>query len=351
VTLGDLDRATEPDGLIVPAGVVSGTGLFGLTLGGGFGWLTRAYGLTIDSMLAAKLVTADGSHLRASDDENHELFWGLRGGGGNFGVVTSITYRARRLGPKVFSGNLIYNRPNWRAALEGYARWTADLPDELTSIVSFLVPAPSWDLGDDTIMLVGFTWVGDDQVEADRLVNRMRGLAKPDVEVVEPARWVEWQSQADELFPRGSRAYWKNVPFDSLGESEISAILEHVERLAPGSAADIHHMGGAVARVAHDATAFPDRSANYWLNIYGFWSDAAEDEQRIAWTRSFHGALQSSARAGEYVNFLGTEGPRADARQLALTSYGQEKFDRLVALKQRYDPTNLFRLNHNIPLE
>ncbi len=351
VTLGDLDRATESAGLVVPAGVVSGTGLFGLTLGGGFGWLTRAYGLTIDSMLSAELMTAAGDHVTASETENPELFWGLRGGGGNFGVVTSITYRAQRLGPQVFSGNLIYRRPSWPAALEAYARWTADLPTELTSIISFLVPAPGWELGDDTIMLVGFTWADANQAEAERLVDQMRALAKPDEEAVEPARWVEWQSAADELFPRGSRAYWKNVPFDDLGEAEIAAILDHVDTLAAGSAADIHHMGGAVARVPESATAFPDRSARYWINVYGFWNDPGQDAERIAWARSFHAALRPSARGGEYVNFLGTEGPRADARQLAVTSYGQEKFDRLVALKRRYDPTNLFRLNHNIPID
>ncbi len=198
-------------------------------------------------------------------------------------------------------------------------------------------------------MLVGFTWAGPEQAEAERLVDRMRALAKPDDESVEPARWIDWQSQADGLFPRGSRAYWKNVAFDRLGEREIDAVLGHVERLAAGSAADIHHMGGAVIDVPDDATAFPDRSARYWLNAYGFWTEAAQDAGRIAWARSVHAALQPSARAVEYVNFLGTEGPRADARQLALRAYGPAKFERLVALKGRYDPSNLFRLNHNIP--
>jgi FAD/FMN-containing dehydrogenase len=294
-------------------------------------------------------VTAGGDSVNASETENVGLFWGLRGGGGNFGVVTSITYRAEQLGPRVFSGNLIYGRPNWPTALKAYERWTADLPDELTSIVSFMVPDPAWELGDEALMLVGFTWAGADLGEAVQVVDRMRALAKPDVEAVEPARWVEWQSQADGLFPRGSRAYWKNVALDRLGDAEVEAILAHVDRLAAGSAADIHHMGGAVSRVAHDATAFPDRSARFWINVYGFWSDAAQDDERIAWTRSFHAALQPWARAGEYVNFLGAEGPRADPRQLALATYGQEKLDRLVALKRRYDPTNLFRLNHNIP--
>jgi len=349
VTLSDLDQATESAGLIVPIGVVSGTGLFGLTLGGGFGWLTRPFGLTLDNMLAAEVITASGDRVQASETENPELFWGLRGGGGNFGVVSSITYQAQRLGPKVFAGNLIYRRPNWRVALEAYAQWTADLPDELTSIVTCIVPAPDWDLGDDTLMLVGFTWIGNDQVEAERLVDTMRTLAKPDEESIDAARWVDWQSQADALFPRGSRAYWKNVPFDHLDHGEIGVVLDHVGRLSAGSAVDIHHMGGAMSRVPDGATAFPDRSARYWINVYGFWNDAQQDAERIAWTRSLHAGLQPTARSGEYVNFLGTEGPRSDARELAMTAYGPQKFERLVALKRQYDPSNLFRLNHNIP--
>jgi FAD/FMN-containing dehydrogenase len=177
----------------------------------------------------------------------------------------------------------------------------------------------------------------------------MRALATPDEEAVDETRWIEWQSAADALFPRGSRAYWKNVPFDDLGDREIAIMLDHISRLSAGSAVDVHHMGGAVQRVPQDATAFPDRSARYWMNIYGFWDDPLQDVDRIAWTRSLHAALQPSAHAGEYVNFLGTEGPRADARALALTAYGPEKLERLVALKRRYDPSNLFRLNHNIP--
>ncbi len=349
VTLADVDRATEPAGLVVPIGVVSGTGMAGLTLGGGFGWLTRPFGLTIDSLLAAGVVTADGRTVVASADENPDLLWGLRGGGGNFGVVTSFTYRAYRLGPHVYAGNLIYRRQRWRDALRAYAGWSRDLPDALTSIISFLVPPPEWELGDDTLMIVGFTWADADEAAGAALVDHLRSAAAPDAEVVEPARWVDWQSQADGLFPRGSRAYWKNIGFDELSTATIEAIADHVGRLSAGSAADIHHMGGAFARVPEDATAFPDRSARYWLNIYGFWSEPAEDDARIAWTRSFHAAIEPHSRPGEYVNFLGNEGARANPRRLALQAYGPAKLERLVELKRRYDPTNLFRLNHNIP--
>lgn len=352
VILGDLDRETEPFGLVVPIGVVTGTGVGGLTLGGGVGWLTRAFGLTIDSLLSADVVTADGRVVRASPDDDADLFWGIRGGGGNFGIVTSMEFRAYGLGPTVFAGNFVYGRPRWAEALRAYAAWTEGLPDELTSIVSFLRPHPDWDMGDEILMLAGFTWAGPDPAEAERLLARLRATAPPDAEVVEPARWVTWQAQADALFPKGVRAYWKNASLDRLDEGAIDAIVEHAAK-APGlgSGYDIHHMGGAVTRVPEEATAFPNRSAGFWLNMYGVWSDPADDQRGRAWARDAHAALQPYAAVGQYVNFLGAEGADAanDGRAQALAAYGPAKLARLVELKRRYDPENVFRLNHNIP--
>jgi len=348
-TLGDMDRATEPHALAVPSGVISGTGVAGLTLGGGVGWLTRAYGLTADNLLAADVVTARGERLHASDSQNADLFWGLRGGGGNFGVVTSFTFRAYPLGPSVFGANLFYGRPAWPKALRAYAEWTRGLPDEMTSIVTFMVPPPDWELGDEVLMIIGAAWSGPDDAEPEALIARLSEAAPPDGEVVEPTTWRAWQSAADGLFPRGVRAYWKNASFDRLDDPIIDALIVHAGRLTKrGAAADIHHMEGAFGRVPEDATPFPNRSARYWLNIYGYWGDAAEDPERIAWVRGFHTALQPHAMAGHYVNFLGDEGPGADRRALALEAYGAERLQRLVELKRRYDPQNLFRLNHNI---
>ena len=164
-TLADLDRATQAHGLAVPLGVVSGTGVAGLTVGGGIGWLTRPHGLTIDNLIAADVVTASGETVRASQTQNTELFWGIRGGGGNFGVVSSFTYRAHPLGPVVFAGTLAYRQENWQAALRAYAAWTRDLPDALGSIISFLVPPADWGMGDQTLMLVGFAWASPDHEE------------------------------------------------------------------------------------------------------------------------------------------------------------------------------------------
>jgi FAD/FMN-containing dehydrogenase len=351
-TLGHVDRATEPHGLAVPIGVVGGTGIAGLTLGGGVGWLTRAYGLTVDNLLEAEVVTADGETVRASEADNPDLFWGLRGGGGNFGVVSSFTYRAHPLGPAVFAGTFLYGADHWRDALRGWAAWAASAPDGLTSIATVVVPPPEFELGDDPLMLLGWAWAGDDRVAAERTLDALRQAAPPEREIVDPVSWTAWQSQADSLFPKGVRAYWKNTSFDRLDDATIEVIAGHAaEQTWRGTAFDIHHMGGAFGRVPADATPFPDRSAVYWLNIYGFWPDPADDAARVAFVRRFARAMRPHASGGQYVNFLGAEEgqDRASAsRAAALAVYGPEKLRRLADVKRRYDPENVFRLNHNI---
>jgi FAD/FMN-containing dehydrogenase len=360
-TLADVDRATEPHHLAVPIGVVSGTGMAGLTLGGGVGWLTRAYGLTVDNLLRAEVITATGERVSASATENSELFWGLRGGGGNFGVVTRFTFRAHPLGPDIASGNLIYGLDQARDALQAYAAWTADLPDEMTSIISFLIPPADWELGDELLMIIGFVWAGPDRAAAERLIDRLRAAGAPKAENLAPVTWRTWQSAADGLFPRGSRAYWKNTSFERLDDATIDTLIDRARDLTwQGTAFDIHHMGGAFGRVDEDATPFPNRAARYWLNVYGFWREPADDDRRTEWVRGFARAMESHASGGVYLNFLGQEGAapgtgdagsRGTTREAALAVYGARKLERLVALKRRYDPTNLFRLNHNIPVE
>jgi FAD/FMN-containing dehydrogenase len=351
-TLGDVDRATEPHGLAVPIGVVSATGVAGLTLGGGVGWLTRAHGLTVDNLLGADVVTATGELIRASATENEDLFWGLRGGGGNFGVVSSMTFRARPLGPDILAGNFFYGAKRWAEALRGWDAWTEDLPDALTSIVTFMVPPPEFELGDDPQMFLGWLWASDDRAEGERVVDRLRRAVPPDVEVVDPTSLTAWQSQADLLFPKGVRAYWKNTSFDRLDDETIAIIARRAaEQTWRGTGFDVHHMGGAFGRVPLAATPFPNRSARYWLNVYGYWPDAADDAARIAFVRGFAAEMEPHASGGQYVNFLGQETGRQDPRSAALAVYGPEKLERLTALKRRYDPDNIFRLNHNIPPE
>ena len=347
-TLGDIDRATEPHALAVPVGVVSGTGIAGLTLGGGVGWLTRRHGLTIDNLVSAEMVLATGELVRASDEEHPDLFWGLRGGGGNFGVVTSFTFRAHPLDPDVFAGTLIYERPRWSEALRSYGEWAADVPDEITTLITFMVPPTDWELGDRALMFLGFAWAGADRAEGEAVIARLRAASSPDVAVLDPTRWLAFQSAFDAAMPKGVRAYWRNASFDRFDGPMVDTLVEHCGAQDwIGTAADLHHMGGAFGRVAEDATAFPNRAARFWLNIYGFWSDPAHDAARIAWVKEFSDAMRPHAMAGQYVNFLGHDD--ADAHRKALAAYGPAKLERLMELKRRYDPANLFRINHNIP--
>ena len=347
-TLGDIDRATEPHALAVPIGVVSGTGIAGLTLGGGVGWLTRPHGLTIDNLVSADVVLATGEQVRASESENADLFWGLRGGGGNFGVVTSFTFRAHPLNPDVFAGTLIYERPRWTEALRSFVEWAAEVPDEVTTLITFMVPPVDWELGDRVLMFLGFAWAGSDRGEGEAVIGRLQTACPPDVAVLDPTRWIAFQSAFDAILPKGVRAYWRNASFDRLDGRMIDTLVEACGRQTWfGTAADLHHMGGAYGRVAEDETAFPNRSAEFWLNIYGFWPDALDDAARVEWVRESSDAMSPYAIAGQYVNFLGHDD--ADAHRKALAVYGAAKLDRLMELKRRYDPANLFRINHNIP--
>jgi FAD/FMN-containing dehydrogenase len=349
-TLGDLDRATEPFGLAVPVGVVSMTGIAGLTLGGGFGWLVRSHGLTVDNLIAADVMTADGEVVHASETENPDLLWGLKGGGGNFGVVTSFTFRAHPLASPIFGGNFIYERPRWGEALRAFRDWTVELDDRMTSIVTFLVPPPEFEMGDQALMLLGFAWDGADHAEGEHALAPLRAAAPPDTELVEPTRWVDWQSATDGVLPKGVRAYWKNAFIERLDDTFLDALVELAgAQTWVGTGTDLHHMGGAYGRVPEADTPFPNRAAGFWLNIYGFWADPSDDDHHIAWVRGLHGATTPYAMAGSYINALGQEGGRADPRQAAMAAYGPEKLERLIALKRRYDPQNLFRLNHNIP--
>lgn len=347
-TLADVDAATVPHGLAVPLGVISATGVAGLTLGGGVGWLTRSNGLTLDNLVAAEVVTGTREHLHADAERNPDLFWGVRGGGGNFGVVSSFVFRARPLPPEVLGGNLIYGRQRWRTALRAFARWTTDLPDQMNSIVSILRLPLDFEVGEDPVLVIGFAWVGDDQEEGLRLVDRLRAEAPPDAAEIGPVRWPAWQSALDALFPKGSRGYWKNVSFSRLDEEVIDVLLGFASEVSwYGTGVDIHHLGGFFGRVPEGATAFPNRSARYWLNVYGYWQDPAEDARLTAFARKAHVAMEPYAEHGQYVNFLGAE-QEHDPVAAARAAYGVDKLQRLMELKNRYDPANLFRLNHNI---
>ena len=352
-TLRDVDLATEPFGLAVPIGVVSGTGIAGLTLGGGVGWLVRRYGLTIDNLVSADVVLASGERVTASETEHPDLFWGLRGGGGNFGVVSSFTFRAHPLDHDVFAGTLIYERPRWREALASFAALAPELPDDLSVLMTVLVPPADWELGDSVLLLMGLAWAGPDRAAGEAVVQRIRDACAPDIAVLDPTRWLTFQSAFDAALPKGSRAYWRNASFDRLDGAIIDELVEWCGVQTYGTAVDLHHMSGAFGRVPEDATAYPSRAAEYLLNIYGFWTDPVEDEERVAWVKGFSTAMDRHALVGQYVNFLGHDEAdghdETNPRSKALAAYGPAKYERLVALKRKYDPENLFRINHNIP--
>jgi FAD/FMN-containing dehydrogenase len=264
--------------------------------------------------------------------------------------VSSFTFRAYPFDPGAFAGSLIYERSRWPEALAAYAEWTADLDDDLTSIVTFMVPPPDWELGDQVLMFVGFAWAGSDRGAGEAVVARLQSRCPADVAVLEPTTWIAFQSGFDAVLPPGARAYWRNASFDRLDRPMIETLIEQCGALRDfGVAADLHHMGGAYGRVPEEATAFPNRDAQYWLNIYGYWPNAADDARFTAWVKATSDAMNPYAMPGQYVNFLGLDA--GDGWQKALSAYGPTKLERLVALKRRYDPENLFRLNHNIEPE
>jgi len=349
--LGDVDQATASHGLAVPLGVVSETGVAGLALGGGVGWLTRTHGLSLDNLDSAEVVTACGEHLHASPEQNPELFWGLRGGGGNFGVVSSFTFRAHPLPAAVLAGNLFYRPEHWRDALRAFVLWTQDLPDEMNAIADFMVLPPGFGMGGQPWMVIGCAWASGDHDAGRDLIGRLRTMVPPDADSLAPTPWPAWQSAMDQVYPKGSRSYLKNQPISRLDEEAIGVVVELASAVTwPGTGISVYYMEGAFGRVAEGATAFPNRSAKFWLEIFGFWSDPKEDERLTEFARTGHARMQPFAAAGEYVNFLGAETVtgQAAATEAARRAYGPVTHDRLVALKNRYDPQNLFRLNHNI---
>jgi FAD/FMN-containing dehydrogenase len=344
--LGTFDREAQAFGLATTAGVVSHTGLAGLTLGGGVGYLMRKYGLTCDNLLAADVVTADGRFVTASEDENSELLWGLRGGGGNFGVVTSFTYQLHKVGPTVLAGLLIH--PFERAAdvLGFYREYVRGAPDELSTFVgvSDCPPEPLFpeDLHGKPIVSLVMCWVGA-QEDGEKALAPLRAYGPPTVDLIRPMSYLELQSFQDETLAWGKCYYNKNMCVEDLSDEVIATIIEHIAlRTSPESWVAIMLGGGAASRVPPENTAFPIRQAPYTMDIGAIWTHPDEPADHIEWARRFYDAMQPFATGAFYVNTAWDEGDEG-----VRTTYSQN-YDRLVALKNEYDPTNLFRLNQNI---
>jgi FAD/FMN-containing dehydrogenase len=335
-TLGDLDAATHEHGLVVPAGVFTGTGIAGLTLGGGVGWLVRKYGLTIDNVLSFELVTAEGAQVTASAEENEDLFWGLRGGGGNFGVVVAFTYRAHPL-TTVLGGLLIHSRDAAADVLRRYRDLMTDAPDELTAYAA-LLHSPD---GDPIVAIVP-CWCGDEQ-EGEAYLQSVREFGPPLVDAVESIPFPQMQALFDGAFPDGNQNYWKSAFITDLSDEAIDIMVEHANTApSPATAIVIELYGGAMARVPADATAFGHRNSDYDVGILSQWADPADSDQNIAWTRGLYDALQPHATGAYLLNFLDKEDD-----DLIRASFGAN-YERLAVLKRKYDPDNFFRQNHNV---
>ncbi|MDJ1160077.1 FAD-binding oxidoreductase [Chelatococcus sp. SYSU_G07232] len=345
-TLADVDKETQAFGLAVPTGINSTTGIAGLALGGGFGWITRKFGLTIDNLLSAEVVTADGQLLRASATENPDLFWALRGGGGNFGVVTAFEFRLHELGPQVLSGLVVHPFDAAEAVLREYRQALDAAPDELTcwAVLRRAPPLPFLpaDWHGKEVLVLAMCYCGD--VEAGQAATAgLRAIGQPIVDVVGPNPFTGWQQAFDPLLAPGARNYWKSHDFTELPDAAIEALTAAVRNL-PGPECEIFvgHVGGAAGRIAVDATAFPQRSAHFVMNVHARWREPDMDRACIDWARRLFEATRPYAAGTAYINFM-----PADEVDRVETAYGGN-YLRLAQLKRKYDPTNLFRMNQNI---
>src|SRR5215217_7413612 len=347
-TLGDLDRETQVFGLAAPLGVVSKTGIAGLTLGGGIGWLRRKYGLSSDNLLSVDVVTADGRFLTASATNNEDLFWGIRGGGGNFGVITSFEYRLYPVGPEVMFCFVLYPGERTVEVLRFGEEYMAEAPDEV-SPVGVLGRVPSVEIfperwhGEPFVAFLAM-YVGDVE-EGERVLRPLRELGGSITDLSARMPYTEAQAILDEDYPDGWHYYWKSVNLDGLGDEVIERLADHAGA-APSehSTIDVWYQGGAMARVGTSESAFGDRSSPILLGIEANWEDPQEDEANLAWVRSCFSDMRRFSDGGMYLNFPGF---LEEGEQLLRDVYG-ENYERLVALKNKYDPTNLFRLNQNI---
>ena len=345
-TLADLDKETQAFALATPVGINSTTGVAGLALGGGFGWITRKYGLTIDNLLSADVVMADGKFVRASNEENQDLFWALRGGGGNFGVVTSFEFRLHPVGPEVLSGLIIHSLEKAGELLPQFRRIANDAPDELTTWVVMRKAPPlpflpaAWH--GKEVLIFAACYCGDTK-EGEKALAGLRSLGKPIADVISPHPFTGWQAAFDPLLTPGARNYWKSHDFNDLPDEAIEVILNAIWKLpTPECEIFIAHVGGAMSRVAAEATAWPNRKAHFIMNVHTRWREQAQDAACIEWARQLFDATARFALGSVYVNFMpDDEGGRVEK------AYGAN-YRRLAQIKRRYDPDNLFRMNQNI---
>ncbi|MGH1478755.1 MAG: FAD-binding oxidoreductase [Geminicoccales bacterium] len=345
-TLGDFDREAQAFGLATPLGINSTTGVAGLTLGGGFGWLSRKHGLALDNLRAADVVLASGELVKASESTNAELFWGIRGGSGNFGVVTSFEFELHPVGPEVQSGLIVHPFENALDLLKGYREIAASMPDDLTCWVVLRKAPPLPFLPEEwhgkEVLVFAVCYLGDAS-QVDQAFAPLRALGAPIADVIGPNPYAGWQTAFDPLLTEGARNYWKSHAFSELQDGALQIMVDSVGNL-PGPECEIFiaQLGGATSRIAKGATAYPHRDAAFVMNVHTRWQDRAEDDVCIAWARNVFDQSAAFANGGVYVNFM----PNDETKRTE-GAYGSN-LDRLRKVKATFDPTNLFRHNQNI---
>jgi FAD/FMN-containing dehydrogenase len=345
--LADLDKETQAFGLATPVGINSTTGVAGLTLGGGFGWISRKFGLTVDNLLSADVVTADGVLLRASETDNPDLFWAIRGGGGNFGVVTSFELKLHPVGPQVIAGLIVHPFSAAKDVFSEYRRLVAEAPDELCCwmVMRKAPPLPFLppEVHGTEVLVLALCYSGD-LASGEKAVAPFKAIGKPIADVVGPSPFAGWQTAFDPLLTPGARNYWKSHDFVELADGLVELLLKAVRELpTPQCEIFIGSLGGAINRIPAGATAYPHRDVNFVMNVHTRWDSPSEDASCIRWARALYDAAAAFATGGVYVNFM----PDDEAQRVRSGAYGVN-YDRLAKLKAKYDPKNLFRTNQNV---
>jgi FAD/FMN-containing dehydrogenase len=347
VLWGEFDAATQEHALHTPGGRVTTTGVGGFTTGGGYGWTSSKYGLTCDNLISAEVVLADGSVVQASDEENEDLFWGIRGGSGNFGVVTEFEFRLHELGPIVLAGLALWPIDRASEVIRAWRDYADGAPDEL-STATVILTAPPEDFVPDHLkgqaaLGMAAMYVGDPD-EGASVIQPLKDLG-PEVDLIQPMPYTAFQAILDPSAPRGYRGYWRGEYLAGLSDEAIDTFVEHAPAVRaagiPFSQMIIFRIGQGVSAVPEDATAISQRAVDYMFHPISVWEDPADDEDVISANRAFAAAMRPYSTGAAYLNFTQEEDRVRD-------SYGAAKYDRLVALKDKYDPDNLFRLNQNI---
>jgi FAD/FMN-containing dehydrogenase len=346
VTLGEFDKEAQAFGLATPLGINSTTGVAGLTLGGGFGWLSRKFGLTVDNLISADVVTADGALVQASAAENPDLFWAIRGGGGNFGVVTSFEFKLHPVGPDLTTGLIVHPFARARDLLAGYREVAAAASDELTVWVVLRKAPPlpflPAEVHGKEILVFAVCYTGE-PTNAEKALAPLRALGEPIADVIGVQPYAAWQTAFDPLLTPGAFNYWKSHNFTALNDGLLDTLVDYVGTL-PTEECEIFigQVGGASSRIGIDATAYPHRDTNFVMNVHTRWRERGDEQTAIKWAREFFAATAPHATGGVYVNFMPD-----DETERVPGAYGSN-YARLTALKAKYDPGNLFRLNQNV---